>query len=308
MNMLYKDNTIDYVLTYIDYNQKEIQDLYEFISNEPCTKKDNYTYIDIELLIKLIFKKLPFINNLYLVCKDVQTLPDNLTDFINNSNGRIIRVNESEILPEGFTTFSSACIEMFIWKIPGLSEHFIYGNDDMIPLKEMSANMFFNEDDKTLNLIRYCEYPFIDLYAFHCSNNTNLILNRHSNNDDYNNICLCEHTFRSLKKSICEECYNVYQIMIFASLYPIRFYNNFNMDLYVLYAATQDHNISDIKHNFKYISLYNINSLNEYVEVINNKEYEKLPHVSCINDCIENKEDVEEIKLKLNEIFNELLK
>ena len=88
---------VDYVLTYINYDQQEIQKLYKEVTGEEYTKKSNNTYIDIELVIRLIFKNMSFINNVYIVCKDIQVLPKNVESLIKEYNGRIIRVNESSI-------------------------------------------------------------------------------------------------------------------------------------------------------------------------------------------------------------------
>ena len=156
---------IDYVLSYIDYNTQDIQDLYQQVTGNEYNFKYNYTYIDLELVIRLIFKNLSFINKLYLVCKDIQVLPEHIEELINEYNGKIIRINESQIMPNNYISFSSGCIEMFIWKIPGLSEHFIYACDDMIPLKPLNIKYFF-KDNKIINQIKYLKRDFNCLYDF----------------------------------------------------------------------------------------------------------------------------------------------
>ena len=45
-------------------------------------------------------------------------------------------------------TFNSTTIEMFISNIEGLSEYFIYTNDDMYPVSPLSKEDFFTEDGK----------------------------------------------------------------------------------------------------------------------------------------------------------------
>lgn len=52
-----------------------------------------------------------------------------------------------EFMPEEFLpTFNSRAIEMFLHRIPGLSEHFLYGNDDMIPVSPLQKEDFFRND------------------------------------------------------------------------------------------------------------------------------------------------------------------
>ena len=51
-----------------------------------------------------------------------------------------------EFIPEEYLPcFSSPCIEMFLHRIPGLAERFIYANDDMFPLSPLEATDFFRE-------------------------------------------------------------------------------------------------------------------------------------------------------------------
>lgn len=49
-----------------------------------------------------------------------------------------------DFIPERYLPcFASPCIEMFLHRIPGLSECFIYANDDMFPLSPMEPEDFF---------------------------------------------------------------------------------------------------------------------------------------------------------------------
>ena len=298
------ENTkVDYVLTYINYDQPEIRELYKEVTGEEYNYINNYTYIDIELVIRLIFKNMSFINNVYIVCKDIQILPENVESLIKEYNGRIIRVNESSILPKNFITFSSACIEMFIWKIKGLSEYFIYGCDDMIPILPLNINMFF-EDDKVVNLVNYGNFGFTCLYHFHCSNSTNLIFDRHCNNYEYNKYYASAHTFRALRKSLCKECYNQYKKYILSSLSPIRYYNNFNMDLYILYILKTGLLINQLRYRLHFENYNNnIYSLEVLLSFVLLHNYETIPHVICVNDTINDTS----ILCKLNDTLHEIL-
>lgn len=227
---------IDYIVSYCDFSQKEIVKQYEEVTGEAYRSDVNFSYIDFTLLLMLIMKNLPFINKLYIVCKDVQKLPSDTEDLIAESRGKIVRVNESEFLPKGFVTFSSPCIELFLWKIKGLSEQFIYGDDDMIPLRPLKVTDFF-KDGKPVMEFKWQNVPFSSLYDLMESNATNLIYDRKKNNDDYECVCYAEHTMKPLTKSICEECYVTYEKFITASLYPVRFFHNFDIDLYLFYGC-----------------------------------------------------------------------
>ena len=65
------------------------------------------------------------------------------------SNPRVSIVDHKEILPpEVLPTFNSQTIEHALWRIPGLSEHFIYGNDDTFLNRDVTPSDFFTEDGR----------------------------------------------------------------------------------------------------------------------------------------------------------------
>lgn len=276
--------TVDYIISYIDFTQREIIELYEKTTGIKYVNDKNSSYIDLTLTLKLIFKNLPFINKIYITCKDVQKLPNDTEDFIEEMSGRIVRVNESEFMPNAYVTFSASCIEMFIWKIPGLSEFFIYGNDDMIPLKKMSYENFFLDGNPVIRFFYYSN-PFNCQYCLHIANANNLIFDRRKNDYDYTLCYFGEHTIRPLTKSICEKCYNEYKEFIDNSLYPVRYYKNFNIDMFLIYGLKNGFVINeDMGYDFHFSDV-NYNLLLNYRKSIEEKKYSKVPHLMCINDC-----------------------
>ena len=54
--------------------------------------------------------------------------------------------------------FNSAVIEHFLYRIPGLAEHFIYANDDMFINKPVTPETFFGKDG--LPIVRFNRRPF----------------------------------------------------------------------------------------------------------------------------------------------------
>lgn len=81
---------------------------------------------------------------------DDQTPPP----WLDLENPRLRIVRQSEFVPREFLpTFSSITIEHFLWRIPGLSEYFLYANDDMMFGKPLSPDFFFAEDGKP-----YCRF------------------------------------------------------------------------------------------------------------------------------------------------------
>lgn len=83
----------------------------------------------------------PWIHRIFIVT-------DNQVPFwLNTSNPKIKIVDHKEIMPaECLPCFNSSVIEHFICRIPGLSEHFLYANDDMYINSPVTPSTFFDPD------------------------------------------------------------------------------------------------------------------------------------------------------------------
>lgn len=82
----------------------------------------------------------PWINKIFIVTNN--QVPIWLKD-----HPKIKIVDHSEIIPQKFLpTFNSCCIECFIHLIPGLSEHFLYSNDDFFFARLLKPEDFFDTE------------------------------------------------------------------------------------------------------------------------------------------------------------------
>lgn len=80
----------------------------------------------------------PWINHVYLVTAG------QVPKWLDTSNPRITVVSHQEIFPEGaLPTFNSHAIEARLHHIPGLSEHFLYLNDDVFFGRQVKPELFF---------------------------------------------------------------------------------------------------------------------------------------------------------------------
>ncbi len=71
--------------------------------------------------------------------------------WLNESHPKIKLVNHTEIIPtEYLPCFNAIVIEHFIYRIPGLSEKFIYSNDDMFINKKVNSSFFFTVEGKPI--------------------------------------------------------------------------------------------------------------------------------------------------------------
>ena len=96
-----------------------------------------------ELLVRCIGKNLPWLRTIYiLLARESQA--EYLSNLNNKSTPSIRFVFHDDFIPAQYLpTFNANTIEMWLHKIPGLSECFIYGNDDVFPLSPLQPEDFF---------------------------------------------------------------------------------------------------------------------------------------------------------------------
>ncbi len=67
-------------------------------------------------------------------------------DWLDLSNPKLRIVHHKEIIPAAYLpTFNSGVIERYIHRIPGLSEHFVYFNDDFYIINHVRKERFFRD-------------------------------------------------------------------------------------------------------------------------------------------------------------------
>lgn len=114
-----------------------------------------------ELLYSLrsIEKYAPWINKIYIVT-DSQ-----IPKWLDQSNSIVKIIDHTEILPkECLPCFNSSVIEHFIADIPGLSEHFLFSNDDMFLNRTTSPEDFFTPEG--LPIVRLKRRHFRKLWIY----------------------------------------------------------------------------------------------------------------------------------------------
>ena len=142
---------IDAVFTWVNGNDENHKDkLRKFVSEEVLNSKDLRTKLDqdneIEFAVKSILKYAKFVRNIFIVT-DNQT-PDFLKDLAKaKKEYPTVFIIDHKTIFEGYhqylPTFNCLPIESLLYKIPGLSEHFLYLNDDFLLLRETKVSDFF---------------------------------------------------------------------------------------------------------------------------------------------------------------------
>lgn len=145
---------IDLVYTWVDGRDekwlKEMENA-SIVHHKKFKKKDFLNrFVDIEEIrysLRSVEQNLPWIRYIFIV-----TWGNQRPYWINLSNPRIKIISQSEIFPETvkLPTFNSKAIDFSLHKIPGLSEHFIYSNDDMFFCQSLKYSDFFTIEGKPI--------------------------------------------------------------------------------------------------------------------------------------------------------------
>ena len=142
---------VDYVFPYVNNEEKVWRETYE----KDCARRKarpaaaGARFADwglISFLVKGIIKNLDWIRYIFLIVSNPEQVPNSIQKYVDK--GKVKVVLHKDFIPEQFLpTFNSTTIEQFLHLIPGLADHFIYGNDDMYPLNPMKKSQFFVDEE-----------------------------------------------------------------------------------------------------------------------------------------------------------------
>src|SRR5690606_21274687 len=82
----------------------------------------------------------PWVRNIHFVTCGQQP------DWLDTSHPKLRMVNHKDYIPNQFLPcFNSSLIEIYLHRIPGLAEHFVYFNDDFFIIKELPLDRSFTD-------------------------------------------------------------------------------------------------------------------------------------------------------------------
>ncbi|MDE6645588.1 MAG: Stealth CR1 domain-containing protein [Muribaculaceae bacterium] len=155
-----KDNDlkIDLVYTWVNGNDPEWRKKHDKFTGAPDRGADvdcKGRYADNDELkysLRSVEKYAPWIRKIFIVTDN------QIPEWLNTDDPKIKIVDHKEILPpEALPCFNAQVFEHYLHKIPDLSEHFIYSNDDMFLNREVTPDTFFAPDG--MPIIRFLRSP-----------------------------------------------------------------------------------------------------------------------------------------------------
>ncbi len=144
---------VDAVISWVDGNadtyKKKITPYLKKQANSARSFKSRYAQVDeIEYTVNSILKYAPFIDTVYIVTDN--QIPQFLTQAKSKHRYDNVKIVDHTTIFKGLEhnlpTFNSRSIETCIHRIPKLSEHFIYLNDDFFIINPTTKSDFFTEN------------------------------------------------------------------------------------------------------------------------------------------------------------------
>lgn len=135
---------IDFVVTWLDSSDPKWQQEYnKYKGINTAGDQSSARFRDWDLFkywFRAVEQFAPWVRKVFLVTNG--TFPK----WINPNHPKLVLVSHSDYIPSEFLpTFNSCAIELHMNKIPGLSEHFVYFNDDFYINSSVEPDYYFKD-------------------------------------------------------------------------------------------------------------------------------------------------------------------
>ncbi len=281
---------VDVVFTWVDNQDKIWQEkynkyknnTYDFIGLHAKDKARFENHNELYYSLLSVQKYLPWVRKIFIVTDE--QVPEWLSP-----SDRVEVIDHKDIIPDVFLpTFNSHVIEAHLYKIKGLSENFIYFNDDVFVAREHKKEHFFRSNglasifvsNKSLALMTYKGVKTPTLAA--SLNVQQLLQKKFSRLVDSPLV----HTYVSLKKSFFVKVWQEYAAEIESFLMnKFRANNDLNLATFFvpwyMYLSKESVITPEICY---YFNVRSAHAMLQYRKLLLAKDQDRAPHSFCAND------------------------
>ena len=280
---------VDFVFPYVTMDDPDWQVLYKkyYPSGADEASKGIQRFRDygtLKYLFRGIEKYLPWINKVHMIVMSDSQVPK----WINRKNVNIIY--HKDFIPEKYLPlFNSSAIEMYLWNLPGVSDNFIYGNDDVFIINKISKSDFCIDGKLIKKMAKHKQEFHGDILRRY---DYDLI---YGTNTDKGYVLRDEHGLSPYNKTYIKQCFDKYKEQIEKSISKFRTPYNYNKWIFDLYDIKNELTINYQTH--KCLSTV-LNK--DLFKKVNLEKYTEF----CVNDSGDvNNTDIENLNLYLNMKF-----
>lgn len=237
---------MDAVITYVDGLDELWQEDYRKATNAPFIVKRYRDWGTLKYLLRGIENHMPFIDKVYLVVARDSQVPS----WVDRSKLNIVL--HKDIIPQEYLpTFNSTAIEMFLHRIPGLKEKYLYFNDDIFPILPCSEEDFEINGKSAMGFSK--NLLALSLFKKQ-TRNADRLAQRALGLKPGISFIRPQHCCTTMIKSDCEELFNKMQAEILSTVTPLRETQNLSQYVYLDYSYHKG-NIVPRRISNKHISL-----------------------------------------------------
>lgn len=169
---------IDFVITWVNMDDPEWQDEFSKYSADRNNTKNGVSkarfrdYGFLKYWFRGVEKFAPWVRKIHFVTSGQKP------EWLDESNPKIHLVSHKDFIPAEFLpTYNSVVIERYMYRIPGLAEHFVYFNDDFYIINRIDKERFFR-NGLPCDIAVFTYNPSWSQWYVRIKNNVRLI-NRH---------------------------------------------------------------------------------------------------------------------------------
>lgn len=285
---------IDLVVLYVDSTDKHWQELYTRyapLSNDSqITGKQRFRRNPhFKYWFRGVENYVSWIKTIYLVVQSHSQVPD----WIDTNKVKVV-LHEDFMPKECLPVFNSQAIEMFLWNISGLSEKFLYSNDDTYFVGDLKPEDFFENGKVKTSFHKASLGDMTNVPLWKQSIlNSGILANNEEQQDlmKQGSYITPSHTIRPYLKSMMLELFTQKQQEILSSISKFRAENNFTVYMYDFYLKYKR---LTIKKNYSAVYHSSKASVGLIANTLINPDVYK---IVCINDTSEEENLEKEEKL-----------
>jgi len=270
---------IDFVVTYVDGLEKSWYEEYIRASKKEGREINRNSvrfrsWGTLRYQLRGIEKYMPWIRNVYLVVSSEAQVPS----FINRKTVNVI-THDMIIPKEYLPTFNSNTIELFMYKIDGLAEHFIYSNDDIYATGDLKPEDFFTEDGMPKVVVRERKKKYDNIYIQTISNTRDLCLLENNKKLKEDILLRSDHSMNPMLKSTWQLYWDKHKDELERSISTFRTSKNISQEVSNYHHYLSNPSIHGVR-RMKYFQFKN-ESATKFYDVLFNKDYD----LCCMNDA-----------------------
>lgn len=281
---------MDAVITYVNGVDPVWQKEYGEATNQPVLAKRFRDWGLLPYLLRGIERYMPFIDRVFLVVSGKSQVPEWASD-------RLGIVCHRDIIPAQFLpTFNSTTIELFLHRIPDLSEEFVYFNDDFFPIAPLDRSDLFRDGKIVTRFARH--YIALDMYKKQ-TRQSDRFARLAAGVKKGCSFIRPQHTCAPMLKSRNEELYERLRSYIEPNITMLRTNDNANQYVYTDYLYYTGNAINEpIPTKHCSMAVYSADSIAKQI-------LSPSKSIICINDVQMSEEKQEVMQLKIHQAFEQ---